>query len=367
MDVQHDSASRRGRQRHVAERLVGRQRQRRRVDADHRRRGTRPRLSARRVAVVRLLRRQAAREQSVRREPGLRRSQDRAAEVALPARSPSDLGSRHLVGADPARRDHRRKAAQAGRAADASSRSSTSSTASRASRSGRSSRRRSRRATCPVSGTRRRSRFRASLPAYGRPGLRIPDELIDFTPEMRAQAVENMKRYKWGGDYPVQRHALQPADRRQRQRPARRAQSRERKRWNQLAGRRRGSRDRHRLRASEHVCVHAGIGCAAASRDSRTSRIRPASSGSRSACVSPREPGPTRTSTRGSVPRSKRRLLPTTPAGAQPARAFNAVEGLSMVKPPYGVLSAIDLEKGRAEVAGAARRHARRRAQSSRS
>ena len=25
-------------------------------------------------------------------------------------------------------------------------------------------------------------------PAYGRPGLRIPDELIDFTPDMRAQA-----------------------------------------------------------------------------------------------------------------------------------------------------------------------------------
>src|SRR4029434_7330448 len=37
-------------------------------------------------------------------------------------------------------------------------------------------------------------------PAYGRPGLRIPDELIDFTPDMRARAVENMKRYKWGGN-----------------------------------------------------------------------------------------------------------------------------------------------------------------------
>jgi quinoprotein glucose dehydrogenase len=37
---------------------------------------------------------------------------------------------------------------------------------------------------------------------------------------------------------------------------------------------------------------------------------------------------------------------PTAPSGAQPARSFNAVEGLSMVKPPYGVLSAIDLRKG---------------------
>ena len=39
-------------------------------------------------------------------------------------------------------------------------------------------------------------------PAYGRPGLRIPDELIDYTPEMRARAVENMTHYKWGGNFP---------------------------------------------------------------------------------------------------------------------------------------------------------------------
>jgi quinoprotein glucose dehydrogenase len=39
-------------------------------------------------------------------------------------------------------------------------------------------------------------------PAYGRPGLNIPDEVIDFTPDMRAQAMENLKRYKWGGNFP---------------------------------------------------------------------------------------------------------------------------------------------------------------------
>ena len=32
--------------------------------------------------------------------------------------------------------------------------------------------------------------------------------------------------------------------------------------------------------------------------------------------------------------------------GGQPARTFNAVEGLSMVKPPYGVMAAIDLARG---------------------
>ena len=61
VDVQHDSPARRVRQRHVARQLVGDQRQHRRVDADHGRRGARPGLPAGRVADVGLLRRQAAR------------------------------------------------------------------------------------------------------------------------------------------------------------------------------------------------------------------------------------------------------------------------------------------------------------------
>ena len=36
-------------------------------------------------------------------------------------------------------------------------------------------------------------------PAYGRPGMNIPDDVIDFTPELRAQGMELIKRYKWGG------------------------------------------------------------------------------------------------------------------------------------------------------------------------
>jgi quinoprotein glucose dehydrogenase len=39
-------------------------------------------------------------------------------------------------------------------------------------------------------------------PAYGRPGINIPDEVIDFTPELRAQGMEMLKRYKWGGNFP---------------------------------------------------------------------------------------------------------------------------------------------------------------------
>src|SRR4029077_7754398 len=33
-------------------------------------------------------------------------------------------------------------------------------------------------------------------PAYSRNYLTVPDDLIDFTPERRAKAIENIKRYK---------------------------------------------------------------------------------------------------------------------------------------------------------------------------
>jgi quinoprotein glucose dehydrogenase len=57
------------------------------------------------------------------------------------------------------------------------------------------------------------------------------------------------------------------------------------------------------------------------------------------------------TGTYADVPRQQSEAAETPVApqageSAQPARSFNAVEGLSMVKPPYGVLSAIDLRKG---------------------
>ena len=48
-----------------------------------------------------LLRRPSSGQQPVRREPGVRRSEDRPAQVALPVRPPPDLGLRHVVGADP--------------------------------------------------------------------------------------------------------------------------------------------------------------------------------------------------------------------------------------------------------------------------
>src|SRR6188508_72601 len=38
--------------------------------------------------------------------------------------------------------------------------------------------------------------FPTKPPAYARPILKLPDDLIDFTPDMRARAVEQLKRYK---------------------------------------------------------------------------------------------------------------------------------------------------------------------------
>src|SRR4029434_1237458 len=34
-------------------------------------------------------------------------------------------------------------------------------------------------------------------PAYSRNFFKVPDDLIDFTPELRAQALKNLERYKY--------------------------------------------------------------------------------------------------------------------------------------------------------------------------
>src|SRR5262252_7722631 len=43
--------------------------------------------------------------------------------------------------------------------------------------------------------------FPTKPPAYARNYVKVPDDLIDFTPELRAQALENLKRYKVAGMY----------------------------------------------------------------------------------------------------------------------------------------------------------------------
>jgi glucose dehydrogenase len=43
--------------------------------------------------------------------------------------------------------------------------------------------------------------FPTKPPAYGRPYLKVPDDLIDFTPALRAQALDNLKHYRVAGMY----------------------------------------------------------------------------------------------------------------------------------------------------------------------
>src|SRR5450631_1738559 len=43
--------------------------------------------------------------------------------------------------------------------------------------------------------------FPTRPPAYGRPWLKVPEDLIDFTPAMRATALDNLKNYRVAGMY----------------------------------------------------------------------------------------------------------------------------------------------------------------------
>ena len=96
---------------------MGLHRQRRRLGADDDRRRARHGLPAGGAADRRLLRRPSSRQRAVRREPRRARSEDRRAQVALPARAPRHLGHGHPVRADP-RRHHRRRQDDQGDRAD---------------------------------------------------------------------------------------------------------------------------------------------------------------------------------------------------------------------------------------------------------
>jgi quinoprotein glucose dehydrogenase len=184
------------RQRHVGKGIVGRQRQHRRVDADHRRRGARARLPAGRNALVRILRRTPARQQPVRREPRLRRSEtgvrkwhyqfvhhpiwnfdNSSAPLLLDitvngkaikaVASPSKLGWLYVfdrVTGQPVWPIEERPVPASDVPGEKLS------------------------PTQP---------FPTKPPAYARNYLKVPEDLIDFTPELRAQALERLKRYKY--------------------------------------------------------------------------------------------------------------------------------------------------------------------------
>jgi quinoprotein glucose dehydrogenase len=190
-------------------------------------------------------------------------------------------------------------------------------------------------------------------PAYGRPGMNIPDDVIDFTPELRAQGMEMLKRYKWGGgSFPYSGTLYNPP----------------------IVGDVKGL-----LGAVNVGNASGGTNWPGAGYDPETHIVYAQANTSSFSpeSVSPPPPGfsdipyqagvvgqPFRlreaagTGTYADVPRQRETpaATTTTPATSTPPATPGAaaggfagrasVDGLSVLKPPYGVLAAIDLDRG---------------------
>jgi quinoprotein glucose dehydrogenase len=178
---------------------------------------------------------------------------------------------------------------------------------------------------------------------YGRPGLRIPEEIIDFTPELRAQGMENLKHYKWGGNFPYSGTLYNPP----------------------IVGDAKGL-----LGAINLGNASGGTNWPGAGADPETGIVYAQANMSAVApeSVAPPPPGfsdlpyqagvvgqPFRlreaagTGTYADVRQARPAAAAPTAAPAaptQPVVSYTTVEGLPLVKPPYGVLAAIDLMRG---------------------
>jgi len=172
--------------------------------------------------------------------------------------------------------------------------------------------------------------FPTKPPAYGRNFLKIPDDLIDFTPQLRAQAKDAVARYKTGPMF------LPP-----------------------IVG------NSNLLGALNLGNASGGTNWPGAGYDPETHIVYAQAHQSALFPISLRTPpqgfsdihyvmGRNDTDFRVSegpgfgsaadAPQPKRAPAPAAPAAA-PAGGLT-VQGLSIVKPPYGVISAIDLDRG---------------------
>ena len=196
VDLQHHPPPRRVRQRNVGERFLGHQRQHRRLDADHRRTKSSAWSTCRSRIRHRIIRRPPPRQQSFRRKPGLRGSENRPAQVALPDRASSDLGSRLVLGADPRRHHGQRPAIKA---VALPSKEAFLYVFDRV--TGQPvwpiEERPVPQSDVPGEKTSPTQPFPTKPPAYARQAVTV-DDLIDFTPELRAQALEAVKMYRMG-------------------------------------------------------------------------------------------------------------------------------------------------------------------------
>ena len=105
--------------------------------------------------------------------------------------------------------------------------------------------------TCPASGTRRRSRSSPSRRPFDRQGVSV-DDLIDFTPELHAEAVKTVGELQDRSD-------LHAAGREHVAGTAGDAHHAVGDRWRELAGRRARSGDEHHVHLLEHAPTALGL------------------------------------------------------------------------------------------------------------
>ena len=118
--------------------------------------------------------------------------QHRPAQVALPARAPSAVELRHVVGADPRRHHRQRPRDQGGRGAGQAGRALFVFDRVTGQPVWPIEERPVPQSDVPGEKTSPTQPFPTKPPAYARNYLKVPDDLIDFTPEMRAQALKNI-------------------------------------------------------------------------------------------------------------------------------------------------------------------------------
>jgi quinoprotein glucose dehydrogenase len=194
--------------------------------------------------------------------------------------------------------------------------------------------------------------FPTRPPAYTRTVLHVPDDLIDFTPELRAQAVKQISRYKVGpwmynpavlGDVNGLLGAINMG--------------------NAVGG---TNWPGGALDPETHIAYTPGnnVGITAATLvppPPGFSDIRYVSGvagrpfqevlGPGDCCAAD-SPRASRTESRDELTGSPRPAAAPAPAAAAPAPAANAspggltIDGISIVKPPYGLISAINLDRG---------------------
>ena len=197
VDLPHDSAARRVRQRHVGEGLVDLHRQHRRVGADLGRRRARPRVPAGRTADRRLLRRPSSRATACSARAS-------SPSICRPASASGTISSCTTASGTwtfRARRSSSTSRSTAGRSRRSRSRPSRRCCTSSIAITGQPiwpiEERPVAKGDVPGEWYAPTQPFPTKPPAYDRQGVSI-DDLIDFTPELRAEAVKLVAKYKIG-------------------------------------------------------------------------------------------------------------------------------------------------------------------------